>query len=73
MKFDIAEGDVCPRCVHMSRIWLTDRAEYSRIVEERHERWEERDLARYRADVAADLARQESYGNEPIADDESEY
>jgi hypothetical protein len=51
-------------------LWQTDPAEFQRRVDERHERWAEREQLEYDAYDEADLARKESYGNEPIEDDE---
>ena len=44
----------------------TNRQEYDRLVNERHERWAEGELERYDAIDAEDLARQERYGTDPI-------
>jgi hypothetical protein len=48
------------------RLWQTNRQEYDRLVNERHERLAERELERYDAIDADDLARQERYGTDPI-------
>ncbi|KUH70020.1 hypothetical protein AU184_14545 [Mycolicibacterium novocastrense] len=72
MAFDDSDSQVCPRCVDMARLWNTDPDAYHRRVDERHERWADREDRRYEAADAADLARQESYGNEPIDNDDEE-
>jgi hypothetical protein len=66
MSFDLTQDDACPRCIRMARLWQTNRQEYDRLVNERHERLAERELERYDAIDADDLARQERYGTDPI-------
>ncbi|BBY37515.1 hypothetical protein MMAN_16490 [Mycobacterium mantenii] len=71
MSFDMTQDNACPRCVRIARLWQTSRAEYYELIRERHERWAERDRRRYKALDANDLARQDSYGTDPIEDDDS--
>jgi hypothetical protein len=49
--------------------WQTDPAAYDRMVRERHERWDDRRRREYETLDAADLARQERYGSDPVNDD----
>jgi len=51
----------------MAVLWQTDPDEYDRQIKARNERWAELDEERYDED---DLQRQESYGTDPIDDDE---
>jgi hypothetical protein len=68
--FDTTEPDVCPRCVEMAELRQVDPAEFQRRIDERHELWDEREDRRYREFEEWDLARQESYGTDPIGEDE---
>ena len=65
--FDTANVGVCPKCASMAVLWQTDPDEYDRQIKARNERWAELDEERYDED---DLQRQESYGTDPIDDDE---
>jgi len=51
----------------MAVLWQTDPDEYDRQIKARNERWAKLDEERYDED---DLQRQESYGTDPIDDDE---
>jgi hypothetical protein len=68
--FDTDDSDACPRCIEMSLLWETDPAEFRRRVAERHQRWREREDRRWDAIDHDDYLRQESYGTEPIGDEE---
>jgi len=68
--FDTAKVGVCPQCASMAVLWQTDPAEYDRQVRVRNERWAQRDAQRYDEFDEFDLERQESYGTDPIDDDE---
>jgi len=50
--------------------WQTDPDEYDRQIKARNERWAECDAERYDEYDELDLERQESYGTDPIDDDE---
>ena len=43
MLFDTEEPDACPQCLDMVNLWVTDREEYDRRVEERTDRWQRQD------------------------------
>ena len=51
---------------HPPRLSTATDHRVDRLVNERHERWAERELERYDAIDADDLARQERYGTDPI-------
>jgi hypothetical protein len=51
----------------MAVLWQTDPDEYDRQIKARNERWAKLDEERYDED---DLQRHESYGTDPIDDDE---
>jgi hypothetical protein len=66
MAFDTADPDVCHRCVEMTVLRQRDPLEFRRRIDERHQRWREREDREYEAIDAEDLARQEAYGDDPI-------
>jgi hypothetical protein len=66
--FDTDDAAACPRCVEIAMLWATSPSEFRRRVEERHERWRQREEREYEAIDASDLLRQEAYGTDPIDD-----
>ncbi|TAM64959.1 hypothetical protein [Mycobacterium sp.] len=68
--FDTDGVGACPRCAEMALLRQTDPVEFQRRLTERQERWHERDNRRWKAVDLADLKRQESYGSQPIPEEE---
>ena len=56
MPFDTEETDACGRCLAMVELWLKDRSEYHRKVEERHDKWAERDSRRISGQYTSESA-----------------
>jgi hypothetical protein len=65
MAFDTGDPEACERCLEMADLWQANRNEYRRRVEERHERWRDRDRRQDEAFDAEDLARQNAFEDEP--------
>ena len=71
MEFDTGDPEACERCLEMVDLWVANRNAYRRRVQERHERWREREQRKYGAMDAEDLERQNAFDELP--DDGTEH